>query len=150
MISQEAANKITRERIATLKPDFAQRVKFWLIECQHAGINVYVYCGRRTAREQEELYEQGRSKPGRIVTRARAGQSFHNYGRAIDWVPLVPAPKGGGLLEAGWDRTLIYARAQKLAEKFQLRALSWETPHLEDGQFKNWQELAKKEPIVVQ
>jgi peptidoglycan LD-endopeptidase CwlK len=38
----------------------------------------------RTYVEQSNLFEQGRSKPGKIVTWARAGYSYHNFGLAID------------------------------------------------------------------
>lgn len=36
----------------------------------------------RTFQEQELLFSQGRTRPGKIVTNARAGKSFHNYGLA--------------------------------------------------------------------
>lgn len=54
-------------------------------------------CTYRSAEEQERLYAQGRTTPGPIVTRARAGQSAHNAtlpdgtpaARAFDAVPLL-------------------------------------------------------------
>lgn len=51
----------------------------------------------RTFAEQDGLYAQGRTKPGRIVTNARGGYSYHNYGLAIDIV-LIKDGK-----EAIWD-----------------------------------------------
>ncbi|MCY8232344.1 peptidoglycan-binding protein [Priestia endophytica] len=48
------------------------------------GINIAVTQGLRTFAEQNALYEQGRTKPGKIVTNARGGQSIHNYGLAFD------------------------------------------------------------------
>lgn len=42
-------------------------------------------CGLRTFQEQDILYSQGRTAPGLIVTKARGGQSAHNYGCATDW-----------------------------------------------------------------
>jgi peptidoglycan L-alanyl-D-glutamate endopeptidase CwlK len=42
--------------------------------------------GYRSKKEQNELYAQGRSKPGQVVTNAKAGQSYHNYGLAVDFV----------------------------------------------------------------
>jgi peptidoglycan L-alanyl-D-glutamate endopeptidase CwlK len=42
--------------------------------------------GYRTPERQAELYAQGRTKPGKVVTNARAGESFHNYGVAADCV----------------------------------------------------------------
>lgn len=42
--------------------------------------------GLRTVEEQDRLYAQGRSTPGKIVTWAKGGTSPHNYGCATDWV----------------------------------------------------------------
>ena len=39
----------------------------------------------RTYDEQDDLYEQGRTEPGKIVTNARGGKSWHNFGLAIDF-----------------------------------------------------------------
>ena len=50
----------------------------------------------RTFAEQDELFAQGRTKPGPIVTRAKGGQSWHNYGLAVDSVLLVDG-------KASWD-----------------------------------------------
>ena len=43
----------------------------------------------RTFAEQNALYAQGRTKPGAKITNAKGGQSYHNYGLAIDIVFLV-------------------------------------------------------------
>jgi len=42
------------------------------------GIDVIITCTYRSGAEQNELYAQGRTKSGRIVTWAKAGQSKHN------------------------------------------------------------------------
>lgn len=57
----------------------------------------------RTFSEQEALYNQGRTNPGKIVTTARAGQSYHNYGLAIDIVLLVDKDRNGTYETASWD-----------------------------------------------
>ena len=49
------------------------------------GIDVRIICGTRTYAEQDELYAQGRTKPGPIVTKARSGESNHNFGIAADF-----------------------------------------------------------------
>lgn len=36
---------------------------------------------------QQAIYEQGRTAPGKVVTNAKPGDSFHNYGLAFDVVP---------------------------------------------------------------
>lgn len=43
----------------------------------------------RTFAEQDALYAQGRTKPGKKVTNAKGGQSYHNYGLAIDFALIV-------------------------------------------------------------
>lgn len=48
-----------------------------------------VTCTHRSLSEQRALYDMGRSKSGKIVTNARAGYSYHNYGLALDWCLIV-------------------------------------------------------------
>jgi peptidoglycan L-alanyl-D-glutamate endopeptidase CwlK len=44
------------------------------------GLVFKIISGTRTYGEQNELFAQGRMKPGPIVTRARGGQSNHKFG----------------------------------------------------------------------
>lgn len=53
-------------------------------EMDKAGLPMRSTSGFRTLAEQDKLYEQGRAHPGRIVTNARAWESAHNYGLAVD------------------------------------------------------------------
>lgn len=57
----------------------------------------------RTFAEQDGIYAQGRTKPGPVVTYARAGQSYHNYGLAIDVVLVVDTDGNGSYETASWD-----------------------------------------------
>ena len=68
----------------------------FLAACKSAGLDILLTCTYRSGDEQNALYAQGRTKPGKIVTRARAGQSAHNFvlagkpaSKAFDIVPLV-------------------------------------------------------------
>ena len=59
----------------------------------------------RTFSEQDTLYAAGRTKPGKKVTNARAGQSMHNYGLAFDIAILIDK-NGDGIFEtASWNTT---------------------------------------------
>lgn len=58
-------------------------------ECTQAGLHLLVTCTYRSGDEQTALYAQGRTKPGPIVTNAKAGQSMHQYRVALDLYPLV-------------------------------------------------------------
>ena len=48
------------------------------------GITLRVGDAYRSIDLQNSIYEEGRSKPGTIKTRAKGGKSYHNYGLAID------------------------------------------------------------------
>lgn len=54
----------------------------------------------RSFSEQNELYAKGRTKPGKKVTNAKAGQSFHNFGLAVD---IVLVDGGKAIWERGED-----------------------------------------------
>ena len=49
----------------------------------------------RTFKEQDDIYAQGRTKKGEIVTYSKAGQSYHNYGLAVDIVMLLDKDGNG-------------------------------------------------------
>src|SRR5690606_12595912 len=52
----------------------------------HEGINAQITEGFRSYARQNQLYAQGRTTPGNIVTHARGGSSIHNFGLAVDYV----------------------------------------------------------------
>lgn len=53
----------------------------------------------RTFPEQEAIYGQGRTTAGKIVSNARGGESYHNYGLAFD-VALLPGQGGSSQASA--------------------------------------------------
>jgi peptidoglycan L-alanyl-D-glutamate endopeptidase CwlK len=70
-----------------IDPNFITQVN----ECFIPTATVYGYTlrissGFRSLAEQEQLYAQGRTINGHIVTEAMASKSIHNYGFAIDVV----------------------------------------------------------------
>jgi len=59
-------------------------------ECKEHGIDLLLTSTYRDDEAQTALYNQGRfGNPGRIVTNAKAGDSFHNWRCAYDVVPIV-------------------------------------------------------------
>ena len=56
-------------------------------ECKRQGLIIKIGETLRTATEQDELYAQGRTKPGNIVTNARGSsyRSMHQWGVAFDF-----------------------------------------------------------------
>lgn len=55
------------------------------VKATPVGVHPFVDQTLRTFAESEKLYAQGRTTPGPIVTQAKAGQSWHNYGLALDF-----------------------------------------------------------------
>jgi peptidoglycan L-alanyl-D-glutamate endopeptidase CwlK len=70
--------------IATLLPEVQPYARTLIAKAAASGIVIKVLSGLRTYDEQNDLYAQGRTKPGRIVTNARGGYSNHNFGIAFD------------------------------------------------------------------
>jgi hypothetical protein len=50
------------------------------------GVNLRITQGFRTFAEQDAFYAQGRTTQGEIITNAKGGESYHNYGLAFDVV----------------------------------------------------------------
>jgi peptidoglycan LD-endopeptidase CwlK len=80
--------------LATVNPALADKVRAAAATLEAAGTYLLVVSGLRTAAEQNALYAQGRTAPGHIVTNAKAGQSMHNYGLAVDVVPYLSGQSG--------------------------------------------------------
>ena len=74
----------SEKAIATLLPEVQPYARALVTRAAQHGITIKVISGLRTYEEQNELFNQGRTKPGRIVTKARAGFSNHNFGIAFD------------------------------------------------------------------
>ena len=70
--------------IRNLYTHFGSQVEKLLKECKEKGLRVKLLSGNRTWTEQRKLYAQGRTAPGKKVTKARPGESWHNYGVAAD------------------------------------------------------------------
>lgn len=62
----------------------------------------------RTYAEQDGLFAIGRTKPGKKVTNAKGGQSFHNFGLAYDIVFLIDKDSNGTFETASWDDMADY------------------------------------------
>lgn len=70
--------------IATLLPEVQPYARALIAKAAANGITIKVISGLRTYDEQNDLYAQGRTKSGKIVTNARGGYSNHNFGIAFD------------------------------------------------------------------
>lgn len=81
-----------------LLPLVARKVLELIGLAEEAGTPIRITEGYRSPARQAELYAQGRTKPGKIVTNAKPGESIHQYGCAFD----IVFTKTG--YEGNWDK----------------------------------------------
>lgn len=80
----------SEKNIETLHPKVRDKAREFINRVEkETGIKLRVTSGIRTYAQQDALYAQGRTKSGAIVTNAKGGQSNHNFGTAIDVIPIV-------------------------------------------------------------
>lgn len=78
------ADSRSEANIATLLPRVRPFARALIEKAANQGIIIKVTSGTRSFAEQDELFAQGRTKPGEKVTNARGGFSNHNFGIAFD------------------------------------------------------------------
>ncbi|MGC3959578.1 MAG: M15 family metallopeptidase [Verrucomicrobiota bacterium] len=93
-----------------MHPDVEAMVRKALASCTASAIDYIVTCTYRSSWEQNDLYASGRTKPGKVVTNAKGGQSAHNYvlgqkpaSLAVDIVPCRNGKPVWGLSGNGMD-----------------------------------------------
>jgi peptidoglycan L-alanyl-D-glutamate endopeptidase CwlK len=85
-----------RGKTTNLHPIFRQRLAMLADRLAARGMKALITDGLRTFEEQDALFQIGRRNvPGEdIVTKARGGESNHNYGLAVDMYPVLPDATG--------------------------------------------------------
>lgn len=94
-----------------LDPYVAHLAVAHLVAMKDDGLDARLTHGFRSYEDQDRFYAQGRSEPGHVVTRARGGESWHNFGLAYD----IAVFRDGELIRNGDDRAV--ERAGKLGEE---------------------------------
>jgi peptidoglycan L-alanyl-D-glutamate endopeptidase CwlK len=132
-------SKRTLEALAGLNKKFRAKAEKFLASLDAVkakyGITIEVISGLRSYQQQAALFAQGRTKPGKRVTNARPGSSWHNYGLAID-LGLFKAGKyldesNPALADAIYLQIATIAEAQGLEWAGRWRSFM-ETPHFQD------------------
>ena len=95
--SHQMIDARSEKNIATLHPKVQGSFRKCLLALQEyfkeKGITPKYIAGNRTWAEQDAIYAQGRTKPGPIVSKARGGESRHNFGLAVDVGLFTPDGK---------------------------------------------------------
>lgn len=79
---------INSRDLKELLPEVRIIADLFLSRTQNLGIDLLVTSTYRDFAAQAALYARGRTVPGRKVTNAKPGQSWHNWRRAFDIVPM--------------------------------------------------------------
>lgn len=84
-------DQISQTRLADLHPALAAKIRQMseMLELDNPPITFRVTQGLRSWSEQLALYSQGRTTAGKIVTDAKPGYSWHQFGLAADIVPFA-------------------------------------------------------------
>ena len=77
-------DKTSLSRVALMHPLLRTELTSILSEIEQGGVSIRLTQTLRTIQEQNDLYAIGRTKPGKIVTNAKGGQSYHNWALALD------------------------------------------------------------------
>ncbi len=122
--------------ISKLRPDVAANCRKWVERCKAAGLNVLVTSTVRDIEYQEHLYEQGRTRPGKIVTNGRR-PTFHwdKAGLAFDFCKNVKGHE--------YDDPAFFRKAAAIAKEM---GFSWggdwksfkDTPHIQWDEHKKY------------
>jgi len=120
---------INSRSLDDLAPPAKQRAEAFIAAAKAKGIDLLVTSTYRDSESQDALYAQGRTTPGNIVTRAKAGQSWHNWRCALDVVPLVNG-------KAIWDDQALWKQVGEIGKSCGLEwAGDWRTfkeyPHFQ-------------------
>ena len=144
----------TQTKIKALHPSVRDEVARLIAEANTKlknNMQVRIVQGLRTIAEQDALYAQGRTKPGKKVTNAKGGSSIHNYGLAIDFALLIDGTA------ISWDTAKDFD-GDKTADWLEVVTVflragwswggNWRTfkdfPHLEKTFGNTWQSLYEK------
>lgn len=103
------ANMINSREIDDLHIIVQMKCRKFIGDCKDQGIDVIITSTYRDNESQEALYEIGRSRPGRKVTNAKPGYSFHNHRVAFDFVPIVAG-------KAQWEDIALITKCGHIAE----------------------------------
>ena len=150
-----AADKITIEKIKILHPKIRKEVldmyNYVNEKLLGKGVRLRFTSTYRTPEEQDKLFKQ---KPK--VTNAKAWQSIHNYGLALDIVLLYDLDSNGTFETVSWDMNKDFDKDKsadwmEVVNYFKSKSYEWggdwkfkDGPHFEIRYGHSWKELKSK------
>ncbi len=148
-------DKITQQRIALLHPDRRNEVTAVINAAEAkfpANMAIRIVQGLRTFEEQDALFRQ---RP--VVTKAKGGQSLHNYGLAVDFAILLDRDNNGSFEQVSWDTAADFDKDgvidwQEVVSEFEKAGWEWggkwrtfkDLPHCQKTGGYTWRQLLDK------
>jgi peptidoglycan L-alanyl-D-glutamate endopeptidase CwlK len=121
---------ISTTRLAEVHPVLAAKIYQMADLLAKESITIRVVQGLRSWQEQQALYDQGRTQAGKIVTNAPPGHSWHQYGLAVDLVPLSGMGPDWNAQHPVWQRLVETGTSLGLQSGAQWRSFP-DYPHFQ-------------------
>lgn len=116
-------DSISIARLQLVNPSLSRIVNAMAEFLDQEQISFRVTQGFRTWAEQDALFAQGRTIPGQIVTHAKGGESWHNLGCAIDFVPMKAGDPVWNTSDPAWKRIIAIGKSMLLTS-----GMNWTHP----------------------
>ena len=121
---------ISESRLDLVHPKLADKIRTLADMLLQENITIRVTQGLRTWGEQSVLYAQGRTSPGKVITDAKPGYSWHNYGLAIDVAPFDDGIPDWNSSHPAWTRIIDVGQSLGMVAGATFRTFpDW--PHLQ-------------------
>lgn len=127
---EDRMDSVSEGRLSSVCPQLAERVRRMADMLAQEGIVIRVTQGLRTWDEQNRLYQRGRTVPGPKVTNAAAGSSYHNYGLAVDCVPMEHDQPDWNTEHPAWKRMIAIGESVGLVSGSEWRTFP-DMPHFQ-------------------
>lgn len=123
---------MSEARLALVIPALAEKIRKMaeILVLDSPPIIFRVTQGVRSWSEQRALYDQGRKLPGKIVTDAPPGHSYHNFALAVDVVPITDLGPDWNPSHSQWQRLIDIGKSQGLVAGAQFRTFP-DFPHFQ-------------------
>lgn len=95
---------ISEARLTAACPVLIDRMRQLDVSLQSQNVNLRLTNVYRSMAQQAADYDQGRTAPGKIITHARPGQSWHQFSMAVDCVPMVDGEPDWNIEGPNWQK----------------------------------------------
>jgi peptidoglycan L-alanyl-D-glutamate endopeptidase CwlK len=153
-------DQVTLQRIELIHPKLRielRKIYFEICDALTGNLGCRFVQVFRSFKEQDALFAQGRNgNDGDVVTDAKGGQSYHNYGLAVDFCLIWDKDKSGKISgdEIVWNRNTDIDKDSvsdwmEVVRIFLKYGWKWgasfkDYPHFEKTLGYNWRDLLQK------